>query len=41
MNIKDFCKENLSESQLRFLKQLYGDTRFAYCRIVHPELVLL
>lgn len=41
MNIKDFCKENLSEIQLRILKQLYGDTLFAYCRIVHPELVLL
>lgn len=40
MNIKDFCKGNLSENQVRFLKRIYGDMWFAYRRIVNPEFVL-
>ena len=40
MNIKDFCKENLSKNQVRILKKVYGDARFAYHRIANPEFVL-
>ena len=40
MNIKDFCKGNLSENKVRFLKRIYGDMWFAYRRIVNPEFVL-
>ena len=40
MNIKEFCKENLSKSQVRVLRRVYGDLRFLYRRIVSPEYML-
>lgn len=40
MNIKDFCKENLSENQVSTLKKVYGDAWFAYRKIVNPEFIL-
>ena len=40
MNIKDFCKENLPENQVRILKKVYGDAWFAYRKMANPEFVL-